>query len=153
LQKEWDRLDSKEKKKKKKKRARHRVGHPTVRKPNAKAYCTNTSNRTQPHLRLLLVARPGKKAAHILNPKPAIHVLYSSIVVMQALAGSLALLKSMQSSRLAFSSLQTQQGCLFDSQQLAVGSPQTDRSASVTNRAREEGVRRRGKTGKSGQDG
>lgn len=45
------------------------------------------------------------------NPNPFIQLLYLSIVLAQSLCGSLALLKSMHSSRDAFSSLQTQQGC------------------------------------------
>jgi hypothetical protein len=45
-----------------------------------------------------------------LNPKPAMQFLYLSIVVAQSFWGSLELLKSMHSSREAFSSLHTQHG-------------------------------------------
>jgi len=44
------------------------------------------------------------------NPKPFIQILYLSIVEAQSFSGSLALLKSIHSSRLAFSSLHTQHG-------------------------------------------
>jgi len=44
------------------------------------------------------------------NPNPFIQILYFSIVEAQSFWGSLALLKSMHSSRLAFSSLHTQHG-------------------------------------------
>lgn len=44
-----------------------------------------------------------------LNPNPAIQLLYLSIVVAQSFCGSRALLNNMHSSRVAFSSLQTQQ--------------------------------------------
>jgi len=44
------------------------------------------------------------------NPKPFMQALYLSIVVAQAVCGSFALLKSIHSSRAAFSSLHTQQG-------------------------------------------
>lgn len=45
-----------------------------------------------------------------LKPKPAMQVLYFSIIGLQSFSGSAALEKSMHSSRAAFSSLQTQHG-------------------------------------------
>jgi hypothetical protein len=45
-----------------------------------------------------------------LKPKPAMQLLYLSIVLAQSFWGSLDLLKSMHSSRTAFSSLHTQHG-------------------------------------------
>ena len=47
---------------------------------------------------------------YTLKPKPAMQVRYWSIVDLQSAAGSLAFEKSMHSSRLDFSCVQTQQG-------------------------------------------
>merc|ERR1712098_792567 len=49
-----------------------------------------------------------------LNPNPAIQLLYLSIVVAQSFCGYFALLKSIHSSRVAFSSLHTQHGLGFE---------------------------------------
>lgn len=53
---------------------------------------------------------PLARTLQILKPNPAIHVLYRSTVDWQSFRGSGAFENSMHSSRLAFSSLHTQQG-------------------------------------------
>ena len=55
------------------------------------------------------------------NPKPFIQLLYFVTISAHAAWGSLAVEKSMHSSRAAFSSLQTQQGLGFDA--FSVGLP------------------------------
>jgi len=54
----------------------------------------------------------SRQASQILKPNPSIQLLYCSIVDWQSFCGSAALENNMQSSRFAFSSLQTQQGCI-----------------------------------------
>jgi len=65
------------------------------------------------HCLLYKLQKPHKlviASRHILKPNPSMHILYWAIVELQSFAGSAALEKSMHSSRLAFSSLQTQHG-------------------------------------------
>jgi hypothetical protein len=72
-----------------------------------------TAPTSSVHRTALLTTTRMPCHAHILNPNPAIQLLYCPTSVAHSFAGSSLELNSMHSSRAAFSSVHTQQGFTF----------------------------------------